>query len=389
MKQKIAIATLVIVLLFRMTSDISAQWVQGVGATNTVYSFAISGSYIFAATAKGVTLSTDDGVSWTVAANTGLTNLILRPLAVSGTNLFAGTFGDGVFRSNDNGSNWVSGAGLKNEIIYSILISGTDLFAAGEGGIFRSSDNGTNWIKLISTTVGFHALAEIGTSIFAANDNGVIRSTDNGAKWADAGSINTLSFFALETNGTDLFVGTYGGVFHSSDTGTSWMAVNTGLTNMEVHSLAVSGTIILAGTAGGIFLSTNSGTSWTLAGLKGNVYGTINAIAIGGGYMIAGCNSIYRRPLSDFGISEVKTPSQPDHNISLSPNPTTGIITVHNASANILHVTVSSILGESVLELEHPNAPEFTLDLSKLPAGTYFARFSLPNEVVTRKIIRN
>ena len=70
------------------------------------------------------------------------------------------------------------------------------------------------------------------------------------------------------------------------------------------------------------------------------------------------------------------------------PNPTTGIITVHNASANIQHVTVSSILGESVLELEHPNAPEFTLDLSKLPAGIYFARFVMAGEVVSRKIIR-
>ncbi|MFI5264945.1 MAG: T9SS type A sorting domain-containing protein, partial [Candidatus Kapaibacterium sp.] len=73
---------------------------------------------------------------------------------------------------------------------------------------------------------------------------------------------------------------------------------------------------------------------------------------------------------------------------SLSPNPTTGIITVHNAPANILHVTVSSILGESIIELTHPNAPEFTLDLSKLPPGTYIARFSMANEVITRKILK-
>jgi hypothetical protein len=73
---------------------------------------------------------------------------------------------------------------------------------------------------------------------------------------------------------------------------------------------------------------------------------------------------------------------------SLSPNPTTGIIIVHNSPTNLLHVTISSILGESVLELAHPNAPEFTLDLSKLPPGTYFARFSLPSAVITRKLVK-
>jgi len=77
-----------------------------------------------------------------------------------------------------------------------------------------------------------------------------------------------------------------------------------------------------------------------------------------------------------------------DTNISLSPNPTSGMIIVHNAPENILNVTVSSILDESVIELARPNAPEFTLDLSKLPPGTYFARFSLPSAVITRKIMK-
>jgi hypothetical protein len=43
-----------------------------------------------------VFLSTDTGASW-AAVNTGLTNLHVSALAVSGTNLFAG--GSGVFLS--------------------------------------------------------------------------------------------------------------------------------------------------------------------------------------------------------------------------------------------------------------------------------------------------
>ena len=77
-----------------------------------------------------------------------------------------------------------------------------------------------------------------------------------------------------------------------------------------------------------------------------------------------------------------------ENNFFLSPNPTTGIITVQNTEQNISHITVSNILGEQMLELVKPNAPEFTLDLSKLPPGIYFARFVMAGEVVTRKIVK-
>lgn len=77
-----------------------------------------------------------------------------------------------------------------------------------------------------------------------------------------------------------------------------------------------------------------------------------------------------------------------ESNISLLPNPTTGIITVHNTPANITKATVLNLLGERVLEIAHPNSSDFTLDLSKLPAGTYFARFMVGEEVITRKILK-
>jgi len=47
-----------------------------------------------------------------------------------------------------------------------------------------------------------------------------------------------------------------------------------------------------------------------------------------------------------------------------------------------------NVLGETVNEFANPGATDFTIDLSKLPPGTYFARFSGEGEVVTRKIIK-
>src|SRR2546430_2608579 len=52
-------------------------------------------------------------------------------------------------------------------------------------------------------------------------------------------------------SGNNVFAGTrLGGVFLSTDNGSSWKAVNNGLTNVNVTSLAVSGTSIFASTIG-------------------------------------------------------------------------------------------------------------------------------------------
>lgn len=100
----------------------------------------------------------------------------------------------------------------------------------------------------------------------------------------------TINCFAVSSNGidTNLFTGTERGVFLSTNNGTNWTAVNTGLTDTSVLSLAVSGANLFAGTGnittGGIFLSANSGMSWT------EVYDipSVQAIAVTGTNLFAG-----------------------------------------------------------------------------------------------------
>ncbi|MCL4512385.1 MAG: T9SS type A sorting domain-containing protein [Bacteroidetes bacterium] len=80
-----------------MSIPLSAQWVQTNGPSY-VRSFAVSGTNLFAGTVGGgVFLSTNNGTSWT-AVNTGLTNISVWSLAVSGTNLFDGTYRGGLWR---------------------------------------------------------------------------------------------------------------------------------------------------------------------------------------------------------------------------------------------------------------------------------------------------
>ncbi|NIV14364.1 MAG: T9SS type A sorting domain-containing protein [Aliifodinibius sp.] len=140
--------------------------------TNTlVGALAVSGKYLFVGTFGGVFLSTNNGTNWT-QVNTGLTNLDVRDLAVSDTNLFAGTYGGGVFLSTNNGTSWTPvNTGLTNMKIWALAVSDTNLFAGTNlGGVFRSTNNGSNWtefntgLSANATVVGF---AVDGTDLIA------------------------------------------------------------------------------------------------------------------------------------------------------------------------------------------------------------------------------
>jgi hypothetical protein len=104
----------------------------------------------------------------------------MTSLEVTGNNLFAGTDGGGVFRSTDNGSSSAQ-TGLTNVQVKSLAVSGNMLFAGsgfctikgGCGGeVYRSANNGIDWLSLYQTGVvtglglGRNALGQ--TNLFVA-----------------------------------------------------------------------------------------------------------------------------------------------------------------------------------------------------------------------------
>jgi hypothetical protein len=166
-----------------------------------VASLASSGAYLFAGIpGGGVYRSSDNGASWS-EASVGLTNLNVHTLAASGTTLFAGTLttmidpsDNDTYRSTDNGASWMK---LNTSFtLLSLAVKGTDLFAGTAGqGIYRSTDNGASWVQintglLKDNRIYAPAIAVIGTDIIAeVFFNGIVsgfygdrlyRSTDNG-----------------------------------------------------------------------------------------------------------------------------------------------------------------------------------------------------------------
>jgi len=77
------------------------------------------------------------GAQW--VQTSGPTGCDILALAVSGTNLFAGTEGDGVFLSTDNGASWTAASsGLPEDTeILCLAVNGPNLFAGTGSSVCR------------------------------------------------------------------------------------------------------------------------------------------------------------------------------------------------------------------------------------------------------------
>lgn len=91
--------------------------------------------------------STDNGITWTVMKNFTWPD-ITQTMTAKGNNIFLGNT-EGVYRSLDKGITWEkSNKGLTDSNVTSIYYYGNTLIAGtATGKIFKSTNNGTNWIS--------------------------------------------------------------------------------------------------------------------------------------------------------------------------------------------------------------------------------------------------
>ena len=220
--------------------------------------------------------------------NIGLPNDQVLALAVKNNNLFAGTYGGGVFLSTDNGSTWNPvNNGLSTYRAYyirTLVTIDTNLYAGTDSaGIFLSSNNGSTWKQIDSglTEPSVLSVLKKGESLYAGTyGGGVFLSTNNGTSWnaTNTGFTGAWANYVtvLMATDSDLFAATNGsGIFRSTNNGANWEPINNGITNGQLYSLAAISTssgsaILFTGTGSswyggsGIYRSTDNGDTWTL-----------------------------------------------------------------------------------------------------------------------------
>lgn len=237
------------------------SWIQsnnGLPSNISVYDLAINNSNVYAGTRspREIFSSTDNGRSWN-AISINSTLGYVKSIAVSGTRIFIGTE-KGLSLSTNNGNSWTS---VHNEPVNDIAIKENYVFTVGDYGVNRSEDYEITWRSsengIKSGVAGIYTIFVHGSSVFAGTFYSIFKSDNFGDSWSSS-SIglppNSRASF-LANSGSTIFAGMDGfGLFKSTDNGNLWTESNNGITNTRVMSLASSGNNIFAGTwSSGLF----------------------------------------------------------------------------------------------------------------------------------------
>jgi photosystem II stability/assembly factor-like uncharacterized protein len=336
---------------------------------------------VFALTyVDGVYRTTDDGDNW---MNLAFPDTYVSCIATNNSgHVFIGTWGHGLYRSTNNGSTWAK-SGLQTSRINRIAINTEGkIFVGldGEGGdstLYRSTDNGNTWTLCINGISFPQLITAITTgasgSVYAsavASSGGVFHSTDDGDSWTPT-SLTGAPISLLITQAGHVFAGV-NGAYKSTDNGKSWAPVDSGCPTDLVRSLIANATGYIFrgmqsyGASGGVCVSIDDGEHWyeRTSGLPTRV---IQALAMNSaGFIFAATfgSGVFRSSHSMTSVSGSETPIPKDVQLYQNyPNPFNPSTTISFIipSRSFVSLKIFDLLGKEMA----------TIVSGELPAGSY------------------
>jgi photosystem II stability/assembly factor-like uncharacterized protein len=318
MKKKFyLIAKGIVIVIITFAHGINGQWEQTGGPIGERISpMIVHGKSIFAGSRLyGIHRSDDGGLTWKYLYR-GLPKNDFSPycFAIKRDTIYAGSYRGYLYKSFDNGENWVAANTGFPDIGYqgfnsvlSIAVGDSEMIAALDlDGIFRSVNGGRNWVK-ISSNINNKSVTIVNGKLYTTNSKGFYYSLNHGSSWgkckkglpdsvtikilynssdkllgaSDSGAIymfneadtcwikvkaktEGVAASGIKIRNDTMFAMVYErGVYRSFRTDTSWFPVNNGLTDMNVNSVELLGDTLLVGTKnGGLFRSMNFGSQW-------------------------------------------------------------------------------------------------------------------------------
>ena len=219
------------------STDGGRTWQEG--APLTVGPVAISPTdplHLLAATTAGIRISTDGGMSWTLASGAPAPAERVAFDPADASIAYASFFGGGFYRSADGGATWSvqpspSGTVFRFERV--AATSPTTVFGTTDGARWKSTDGGATWQQLPPSGVAVLASDPTNGAIVygsAAGGPGVCRSTDAGVTWPQcstsglvgAGGDLVRSLSVDHINPAVIYGAFQNGVFFSVDSGLTW-----------------------------------------------------------------------------------------------------------------------------------------------------------------------
>jgi len=224
----------------------------------------------------------------------------IRSIALHPTkpgHIYVGAAAGGIWRTTDNGNNWVPLFDFENSISFGsiaidpvepdIIYAATGEMIIGGGipylgaGIYHSTDAGKTWGILALTEVGAFSKIYVhpldrnlivagGTTSYA----GLYISRDRGKTWQRNFSGNITDISLNRNNINEMFIAVNGdGVYHTENLGATWSKTSSGISNIggriSVQAAQSNFSIVYAlvernNSRAAIFKSTNRGASWQM-----------------------------------------------------------------------------------------------------------------------------
>lgn len=229
----------------------------------------------------GVFRSEDRGQSWNIV-NAGLTDLFLLCLEVDEKGrVYAGTVRGGVFRTKIGGTEWEPiNTGLKRVEVKSLLASPKGIFAGTGRGIYKWTDSEARWVilakELDQLLVPSLVMLDAHTLLAATAGRGLFGynlQASEPTQWKRPSSDlidpkerlhhRYLRVVAVNQD-QHIFLGTQdGGIFRSTDRGGSWHPLSRTLPNDSIRSIVSHDAGLYVATGRGVFKMDKRHRRWS------------------------------------------------------------------------------------------------------------------------------
>lgn len=224
----------------------------------------------------GLFRSEDRGATWTKSGQ-GVTDPFILTLTTGKDGaIYAGTFRGGVFRSRDRGKSWQAiNSGLKRQEIKALLAVGDAVYAGTSDGVYRLNAANDRW-SVVTTGLDdilVHALAlsSDGTLFAGTSGKGILRFKAQSTGWVrqqhglkdhEGMTENFIRVLTIDPEG-GIYAGTFdGGVFRSGDGGVTWRPISRALPNDSIRGILFNSRGLFVATGHGIFKTTDKGRQW-------------------------------------------------------------------------------------------------------------------------------
>ncbi len=236
------------------SKDYGSHWSKGNGPSDYIYTFAMdSSSNLLAGGYTNLLRSTDHGENWNIFPSFGSVGSNISSVEVKKNgNYFVSRSRDGIYRSSNQGATWdtLNSASYTGLITSMIFNSTGDIFTSSGRfgqGIFKSTDNGNSWLK-VNGSSPWPIVIDSKDNIYGVGKSYFLKSADKGVTWDlknyifDPDSSSSSGLYSMAVDNRDrIFVGCGGPgvVLMSDDGGASWQPVGIGLSSgHDIYKIA-------------------------------------------------------------------------------------------------------------------------------------------------------